>query len=153
VDGCGVPVFRLPLLALAGAYARLAAPEKSGLDQDRVQALQQVRDACLAHPEMIAGTGRLCTRVMEAAPGLVLAKTGAEGSYGLALPQAGLGAALQIEDGNMRALAPAVCQLLHELDVLDHGVLEGPLADLYEPALKNHRGEAVARLKAVFDLA
>jgi L-asparaginase II len=153
VDGCGVPVFRLPLLALAGAYARLAAPEKSGLDADRVQALRQVRDACLAHPEMIAGTGRLCTRVMEAAPGLVLAKTGAEGSYGLALPQAGLGAALQIEDGNMRALAPAVCQLLHELDVLDHGVLEGPLADLYEPQLKNHRGEAVARLKAVFDLA
>lgn len=149
VDGCGVPVFRLPLIALAGAYARLAAPGKSALAPEKVAAMERLMAACLAHPEMIAGTGRLCTRLMQAAPGQVLAKTGAEGSYALAIPGQGLGVALQIEDGAARALGPVVCEVLHRLGVLDHAGLEGPLADLHHPQIKNHRGEVVAELTPV----
>ncbi|MEW5914520.1 MAG: asparaginase [Thermodesulfobacteriota bacterium] len=152
VDGCGVPVFRLPLISLAGAYARLAAPQTAGLGGEMAAAVQELMAACLAHPEMIAGSGRLCTRVMQAAPGQVLAKTGVEGSYALALPGLGLGVALQIEDGGMRALPPAVTQVLHELGVLPHDLLEVELSDLYRPVLKNHRGQEVAVLKAVFNL-
>jgi L-asparaginase II len=153
VDGCGVPVFRLPLIALAGAYARLAAPAQAGLTPETAAAVEQLMAACLAHPEMIAGTGRLCTRIMQAAPGRVLAKTGAEGSYALAIPGRGLGVALQIEDGAPRALGPAVCEVLHLLGVLDHASLEGPqegsLADLHHGQVKNHRGEVVAELVPV----
>jgi len=152
IDGCGVPVFRLPLVSLAGAYARLAAPQASDLDPEMAAAAQVLVAACLAYPEMIAGSGRLCTRVMQAAPGQVLAKTGAEGSYGLALPGLGLGVALQIEDGGMRALPPAVTQVLHELGLLDQQVLDKELKDLHRPVLKNHRGQEVAMLKAVFSL-
>ncbi len=149
VDGCGVPVFRLPLIALAGAYARLAAPAQSGLSPEKVAAIERLMAACLEHPEMIAGAGRLCTRVMQAAPGRVLAKTGTEGSYALAIPGRGLGVALQIEDGAARALGPAVCEVLHLLGVLDHASLEGALADLHRPLIKNHRGEVVAELTPV----
>jgi L-asparaginase II len=152
VDGCGVPVFRLPLVALAGAYARLAAPAAGGLAAETAAAAARIMEACLAHPEMIAGTGRLCTRVMQAAPGRLLAKTGAEGTYALALAGQGLGVALNVEDGAMRALSPAVTELLHQLGELGHDALEGPLADLHRPALTNHRGEAVADLAAVFAL-
>ena len=152
VDGCGVPVFRLPLIALAGAYARLAAPRQADLAEETAAAIERLTAACLEHPEMIAGSGRICTRVMQAAPGKVLAKTGAEGSYAMALPQAGLGIALQIEDGNPRAYGPAVCQILHEMDILGHEALEGPLADLVNPKLTNHRGDQVAELRAVFAL-
>lgn len=152
IDGCGVPVFRLPLISLAGAYARLAAPQDSGLPADLAQAAGEIMAACLAHPEMIAGTDRLCTRLMRAVPGRILAKTGTEGAYAVAIPELKLGLAFQIEDGNPRALAPAVCQALHELDILDHAALNGPLADLHHPRLKNHRGEIVADLAAVFEL-
>jgi L-asparaginase II len=152
VDGCGVPVFRLPLIALAGAYARLAAPAQAGLAPETAAAVAQLMAACLAHPEMIAGTGRLCTRIMQAAPGKVLAKTGAEGSYALALPERGLGVALQIEDGAPRALGPVVCEVLHHLGVLDHASLDGPLADLHHGQIKNHRGEVVAELVPVLAL-
>ena len=153
IDGCGVPVFRLPLFSLAGAYARLAAPAEAGLRPELAQAAQTLMAACLAHPEMIAGTGRICTRLMQAAPGRFLAKTGSEGSYALALPGLKLGVALNIEDGAMRALGPAVSEALHQLGVLDHAALEGPLADLHRPQIKNHRQEVVAELAAVFSLA
>lgn len=152
VDGCGVPVFRLPLVALAGAYARLADPGRSGLDVARIAAAERLMAACLANPLMIAGNGRLCTRLMQAAPGKLLAKTGAEGSYAVALPELGLGLAIKIEDGNMRAVAPAVCQALHCLGVLGHDALEDDLADLARPRLANHRGEQVAELRPVFNL-
>jgi L-asparaginase II len=152
VDGCGVPVFRVPLFALAGSYARLAAPRQAGLPEETAAAVERLMAACLEHPGMIAGTDRLCTRLMQAAPGKLLAKTGAEGSYALALPEKGLGVGLQIEDGNPRALAPAVCMILHEMDILDHEALEGPLADLASPKLSNHRGDQVAELRAVFAL-
>ena len=152
IDGCGVPVFRLPLIALAGAYARLADPRAAGLEADKAAAVERLMSACLAHPEVIAGSDRLCTRLMQAAPGALLAKTGAEGSYALAMPGLGLGAAFQIEDGGMRALGPAACEILHQLGVLDHEALEGPLADLHQPVIKNHRGEPAARLSPVLHL-
>ena len=152
VDGCGAPVFRMPLVAMAGAYARLAAPEQAGLEPEMAEAVGQLMAVCLAHPEMIAGTGRICTRIMQAAPGVVLAKAGSEGSYALALPEQGLGVALNIEDGGLRALGPVVTETLHELGILGHETLEGPLADLHRPQISNHRGEKVCTLHAVFEL-
>ena len=152
IDGCGVPVYHMPLIYLAGAYARLAAPRKSDLDAETIEAIEEMMQACLDNPRMIAGTGRICTRLMEAAPGKFLAKTGSEGSYALALPELGLGAALNIEDGNWRAVGPAVTKLLHDLGVLGHDVLDGELKDLTWPKLTNHRGEEVAGLGAVFSL-
>ncbi len=152
IDGCGVPVFRLPLISLAGAYARLAAPAKAGLAAEKAEAVSRLMEACLAHPEMIAGSDRLCTRLMQAAPGRLLAKTGAEGTYALALVGQGLGVALQVEDGAMRALGPVVSELLHQLGELDHDALEGALQDLHQPRIKNHRGEVVATLQPIFHL-
>ncbi|WP_338605469.1 asparaginase [Desulfoferula mesophila] len=152
VDGCGAPVFRTPLVALAGAYARLAAPDQAELEPAMSEAVKELMAACLAHPEMIAGTGRICTRLMQAAPGVLLAKAGSEGSYALALPQQGLGVALNIEDGGVRALGPAVTETLHELGILGHEALEGPLADLHRPQISNHRGKKVCDLQAVFEL-
>lgn len=152
VDGCGAPVHRLPLLALAGAYARLAAPQKSGLPGQTVEAISELMAACLGHPLMIAGHDRLCTRLMQAAPGRLLAKTGSEGVYALALMDKGLGVALKIEDGNPRALAPAACEALHQLGILGHDALDGPLGDLHQPKLTNHHGDEVALLRAAFRL-
>ena len=152
IDGCGVPVFRVPLHNLAGAYARLAAPKTAGLSTEKAQAVEQLMTACLAHPEMIAGSGRLCTRLMQAHPGAFLAKTGSEGSYALALPEKSLGVAFNIEDGAPRALGPVACQVLHQLGYLSHDILDGELKDVCQPELKNHRGEVVATLKTVFRL-
>jgi L-asparaginase II len=142
VDGCGVPVFGAPLYNIALAYARLAAREEPSV--------RRLMACCLDHPEMIGGEGRICTEAMRAAPG-VLAKTGAEGGYALALTREGLGVAVKVEDGAMRAVHSVVAELLGQLGALDEAgraALEG----WRRQSIKNFRGEVVGEVRPVFSL-
>jgi L-asparaginase II len=107
VDGCMATCFGLPLSGMARAYAALG--------DGATPALTVVRDAMLAHPELIAGTGRSCTDVMRAAPGKVIVKLGADGVYCGALVGSGLGFALKVEDGDMRTLPIALLAVLDQL--------------------------------------
>jgi L-asparaginase II len=91
VDGCTAVCFGLPLVAMATAYARLGTSEEA--------AARRLREAMWAHPELVAGTGRLCTELMTACRGSVLAKVGAEGIYSAALPALGLGVTVKVEGG------------------------------------------------------
>ncbi len=68
-----------------------------------------------AHPELVAGTGRLCTELMTACRGTVLAKVGAEGVYSAALPSLGLGLTLKVEDGDGRCSPPALLAVLRQV--------------------------------------
>jgi L-asparaginase II len=107
VDGCTAVCFALPLRAMAQAYARIATA-------DDPAALRLTR-AMMSHPLLVAGTGRLCTDLMAAWPGRVLAKIGAEGVYSAALPAEGIGIALKVEDGDMRVAATALLEVLHQV--------------------------------------
>ena len=75
IDGCGVPVVWVPARVGAMLYARLAA--------GATPALALLRDAMIAHPDLVAGEGRLDTRVMRAASGAVVSKIGAGGVLGM----------------------------------------------------------------------
>jgi L-asparaginase II len=66
-----------------------------------------------AHPEFVAGDGMLVTELMRAVPGL-LAKSGAEGVMAFALPD-GRAAAIKVEDGSSRSIAPLTRALLDHL--------------------------------------
>ncbi|HEX9631641.1 MAG TPA: asparaginase [Gemmatimonadales bacterium] len=142
-DGCGVVAFRMPLRAMALAFARLGGSTDP--------AATAVRDAMLAHPEMVAGRQRLCTAVMQAYPGQVLAKVGADGVYGVALLRRGLGAALKVEDGDNRSAMVALVALLAQLG-LDPDPRERLALFAAFPIL-NTRGEAVGALRAHGGLA
>ena len=115
VDGCNTVCFGLPLSGMALAYARLAASEEPGA--------RAVRGAMMAHPWLVAGTGRPCTELMEAFDGHLLAKLGAEGVYCAAFVPAGIGVALKVEDGDMRSLPVALLAVLRE--VLERGMVPG----------------------------
>jgi L-asparaginase II len=82
----------------------------------------------------------------------VFAKTGAEGGYALTLFDKGWGAALKIDDGNQRALGPAVIELLQQLGVLSTSAL-AQLKNYHHPAILNHRKEQVGELQPSFRLA
>jgi len=100
----------------------------------------------------VAGTGRLCTDLMQAWPGRIVAKVGAEGIYSAALPQLGLGLALKVEDGNTLAANVALLEVLAQLLAR---VAPG-LSDLASPELARHgrqallstRGEVTGELRA-----
>jgi L-asparaginase II len=89
IDGCGVPTYAFRLREVARAYALLADPSAVPEADSRMSlapALTIVRDAMLAHPEMVAGTrDRLDTSLMKAAPGRLVSKGGMEALRGLAV--------------------------------------------------------------------
>jgi L-asparaginase II len=144
IDGCGAPVFYVPLKNIALGYARLAGarPDSPG---------GILMAAILAHPRHIAGDGRLETTAMEVLPGQLFAKSGSEGGYGLSLIQGGLGVAFKIEDGAVRALNPTVVAILEQLGVLTPEATAA-LAAFRQPLILNHRKEEVGRVKSAFSL-
>ena len=128
-DGCGVPVFALPLENLALGFARLAVGGAEDFPKDLSEAVRRVRDAMRAHPYMVAGTGRFDTRLMEAT-GLV-AKGGAEGIFAAGSPE-GWGLALKVSDGARRAVAPAVLGALGRRGVrVPREMSSFPVTDLH----------------------
>ena len=90
VDGCGAPLFAVPLSGLAAAFGQLAAADEQS-DEGRVAAAMRTA------PHMVGGTGRDVTQFMEAVPGLI-AKDGAESVYAAGLAD-GRGVAIKVADG------------------------------------------------------
>ena len=128
IDGCGVVTFALPLERMALAFARL----------ERLDGGDRVAAAMRAHPALIRGPDSVDTNVMRAHEGWV-AKGGAEGLMCAAGPR-GLGVALKIEDGNGRAIGPAVAAFLARLGY--------PIEKLEDATVENGRGEVVGEIRA-----
>ncbi len=116
IDGCGIPVAGIPLQSLALAFARFATG--TGLSPTRQSAADRIYRAMIHKPFMVAGTDRWCTRAMEAGGGAFIVKTGAEGVYCGAVPEAGVGIALKIDDGASRAAECAMGAVLSGLGCL-----------------------------------
>jgi L-asparaginase II len=102
-DGCGVVCFALPLERVAHAFARL----------EHVDGGATIVSAMRARPELIGGEGATDTTLMRTLEGWI-AKGGAEGLMAAASAD-GLGIALEVEDGNSRALRPALAEFAREL--------------------------------------
>src|SRR4029079_15450250 len=135
IDGCSVPTWALPLSSLAMAFARFGSGE--GMAPERAQAAARVRGACAAHPWHVAGSGRFCTEIMQRFGTRVFVKTGAEGVYGAALPEQGLGIAVKCDDGAGRAAEVMMAALLARfLPDADAAKIE----PFVRPVLRNWRG-------------
>lgn len=149
VDGCGVPSLALPLRAMATAYARFGVSSEV--------AATRIREAMLLHPFMIGGTNRLCTNLITAAEGGLIAKVGAAGVYGVSIISDEVGIALKVEDGDVPSARVALLGILSAL--ARHGGLTSPLARWCESVeakaelpILNTLGERTGTLHAVGEL-
>jgi len=157
IDGCGAPVFGMPVKAMALMYARLVSPP-ADFDFGLRNACTRIVNAMIEFPEMIGGTtDRLDTELIRAGRGRLISKIGAEGVYTVGvLPceewPSGLGLALKIEDGDdQRARPPAVIEALLQLGVLANQDLK--TISCYAPTpITNRRGERVGEARAAFTL-
>ena len=109
-----------------------------------------MRRAVAAHPFMVAGDGRACTRIIESAGTRVLVKFGAEGVFFAALHEQGLGLALKVRDGATRAADAAIAAMLDRLGVLDERD-RAALADMLEKPLHNWAGRLVGSVRSPQD--
>jgi L-asparaginase II len=107
IDGCGAPLFSISLIGLARAISNLV--------QSKNNLYQQIVSACTKVPELVAGDGRLTTRMMQAVPGLFM-KEGAEGVEVCALSD-GRVIAIKIIDGSWRPVAPIIMEIFRRWGV------------------------------------
>ena len=149
-DGCSIPTYAIPLRHLAHAFARVATGV--GLSSAHASAAKRLRQAVAKAPFMVAGTGRMDTRVMERFGERVFCKVGAEGVYCAALPDLGLGVAIKMDDGNnARACEVAFAAVLERL--LPLSAEDGTfLRSFSDATLKNWNGIEVGRLRAAASL-
>ena len=164
VDGCGVETFAFPLAAVARAYAFLADPEAvppGDPRQDLAAPLRTIRDAMVAHPEMVGGTrDRLDTSLMKALPGRLIVKGGAEGLRGVAVlpdPARRTGAsavAVKVEDGGgfERATWAVSVEALRLAGVLEGQALR-VVGRYHRPVELDPHGRIAAETIPGFDLA
>jgi L-asparaginase II len=152
-DGCGVVSFGLPLRSLALAFARLADP--SAIPDGSLRgAVERIREAMMAHPELVGGERRrLDTALMRAVPRGVVAKAGAEGVQAVGIMDGARGLALKIEDGDgsNRARNVATCAALSQLGALDDAALER-LAEYASPPILDPRGAVAGSVRPAFRL-
>ena len=107
-DGCGAPLFAISLTGLAKTFSTLVK------SNDLVY--KQIVTACTKYPELVAGEGRLTTRMMRSVPGLFM-KEGAEGIQVCALSD-GRVIAIKIIDGSWRPVAPIIMEVFKRWGVL-----------------------------------
>jgi L-asparaginase II len=155
-DGCGVVTFGIPLRGLALAFARLADP--SGVEDAQLRmALERIRDAMMAHPELVGGERRsLDTSLMRAAPGALVSKGGAEGVQAVAiLGGEARGLAIKVEDGDAahRARGVSTVAALRSLGALDQETVGARLAEFAAPDILDPRGAPAGEVRAAFALA
>jgi L-asparaginase II len=154
-DGCGVVTFGLPVRGLALAFARLADP--AGVEDPALRrAFERIRDAMMAHPELVGGDRRrFDTDLMRTRPRHVVSKAGAEGVRAVAVlrdgaPRAPFGLALKIEDGDLgrRAADVAASAALARLGALDpDGITR--MGDHAARRILDPRGEVAGEVRAV----
>ncbi len=107
-DGCGAPLFAISLAGLSRSISNLVKSNEA--------AHKQIVSACTTFPELVAGQGRLTTRMMRAVPGLFM-KEGAEGIEVCALAD-GRVIAIKIIDGSWRPVAPIIMEIFKRWGVV-----------------------------------
>jgi L-asparaginase II len=144
VDGCGIPTYVMSLKSIAQGL-RHFLPEEKNISTDRKEACRLIREAVLAHPYFIGGTGDCCTEMMSLAKDRLLLKSGAEGVYAGVMLKQGLSFALKVRDGHPRASRVAMAEILLQFKaLLESEYLQ--LSSHTQPTLRNWEGLAVGKI-------
>lgn len=147
IDGCSAPTFRMPLIALGRAFARVANPET--LPAARRQACQRMLKAVADHPALIAGTReRICTDLARVSGGRLFPKLGGEAVYAIGHQGRDQALAIKIDDGSYRALHALIVALLRRFEWLTPSELAQ--LEVWEARrLKNWAGLEVGRTQVL----
>lgn len=147
-DGCGLPVFALPMHALATAYMKLACPDRIEDEATRL-AVETITKAMNAHPFMVAGSGRLDTLLLQDKN--IVAKGGFKGVYCFGLKEERLGITFKILDGSEEEWCYVAEAILDQIGYKNKATMDR-LKEAYTKDIYNDGGQKVGRAETVFTL-
>ncbi|WP_309119940.1 asparaginase [Paenibacillus sp.] len=147
-DGCGFPVFGMPLSAMANAFVRLACPDLIA-DADLRRAAERVGALMNANPDLISADYLICPNLLKD-PNIV-AKGGAKGIYCFGLRKERLAFALKVTDGSEEEWPSIVVSILEQIGYNNEETIRrlrriGP-KDIY-----NDNGVVIGENRSVFRL-
>lgn len=148
IDGCGVPVFAVPIKNIACAFKNLACPEKMP-DARLGAAAARFVPMINRNPIMLRGRGFICGNINRD-PNLI-GKGGAMGVYGIGMKKEGLGISLKIADGTDYLWPFLIAGIFRELGYSRQETYD-MLLGLNSGIIKNDNGLVVGEARNVFTL-
>jgi len=134
IDGCGAPVFFMPLRNLAIGYKNLAISKET--------VVEKLINSVKKYPLMIGGNERLCSDIIKVTSGRVFAKIGADGVYAAFNEEFKEGLAMKVEDGSTKPLYVMLLTVLKERNWINENELER-LSNYWKIKVKNSKNVVV----------
>jgi len=147
-DGCGFPVFGMPLRNMANAFLKLACPDLIP-DEAVREAVRKVTGLMNAYPTMISAEYLICPNLLMD-PNIV-AKGGAKGIYCFALKKERLAFALKVVDGSEDEWPIAVASILEQIGYDNRETIER-MYRIGSPDIRNDNGRIIGQNRSVFEL-
>ncbi|QQZ10052.1 asparaginase [Heyndrickxia vini] len=148
IDGCGVPVFAIPLSSMALTYLKLACPDLIE-DSKLRNAVQKLTNTMNHQYNMIASEHFICSVLLQD-PNIV-AKGGAQGVYCFGLKNERIAFALKVINGSEDVWPNIVASILDQIDYKNKETIQ-KLRRLKPSLVKNDSGIEVGAIKERFAL-
>lgn len=148
IDGCGFPVFNLPLSALATAYMKLACPDLIE-DPATAKAVSTITSAMNHYPHLVGGSGKVDSIMLE--DDNLIAKGGFKGVFAFSLRKERLGVAFKVADGSEEEWRLIALGILEQLGYSNQNTIQ-QLRDTFSTDIRNDEGWTVGNVESVFTL-
>lgn len=148
IDGCGLPIFALPLHKIAYSFLKLACPDLIE-DAETREAAAKIAGLMNEYPDMIADTRFVCSELLKDSN--LSAKGGAKGVYGIGLRKERLGISLKVSDGSEQVWPCIIGSILERIGYGNQETIDR-LYKLVPNSIANDGGTEVGERRAVFEL-
>lgn len=148
LDGCGVPVFAIPLKNMALTYLKLACTELIK-DPYMQKAVTKMTSIMNEHPRMVASDNFICSVLLQDQN--IVAKGGAQGVYCFGLKNERLGFALKVLNGSEDVWPVIVAGILEQIGYENKKTISR-LRGLRPSIIKNDAGVEVGNIHEKFAL-
>ena len=149
VDGCGVPVFAVPVQNMALGAMKLACPDCIE-DASMAFAAKRLGEIISRWPLYITGTDYICSMVNMDSN--LFAKGGAKGVYTIGMRAERLGIAFKVRDGSEDTWPLIINEIFRQIGY-DNPAGRDRMLKLARPEMINDNGEIVGEIRPVFQLA
>ncbi|MCJ8009218.1 asparaginase [Lederbergia wuyishanensis] len=148
VDGCGVPVFAIPLKNMAITYLKLACPDLIK-DEDMQKAVKKMTHVMNLHPNIVASEDFVCSALLRDEN--IVAKGGAQGVYCFGLKKERIGFALKVLTGSEDVWPNVLASILEQIGYNNQQTISS-LRKIRPAIIKNDAGIIVGEVKEKFSL-
>ncbi len=147
-DGCGVPVFAIPLKNMAITYLKLACPDL--VEDEKLQkAIKKMTRVMNDHSRIVASDDFICSILLKDYN--IVAKGGAQGVYCFGLKKERIGFALKVFSGSENVWPNIIASILEQIDYPNKETITN-IRKINPSIVKNDSGTDVGEIIEVFSL-